>query len=152
MDFPIGTLLLGAALFIVLALIIALPLFDRKTPAVRPPTRREALEAEHQTLIRNIRELDFDFRTHKISEADYRTLRAALVQRAAEVLRALKTLEERDVDAEIEAQVAKLRKTTTLLATDGRACPSCGAPLPTGARFCPSCGQAVSSESVQQAT
>lgn len=152
MDFPLGTLLLGIALFIVLALIVALPLFDRKTPAVRPPTRREALEAEHQTLIRSIRELDFDFRTHKIGEADYRALRASLVQRAADVLRELKALEERDVDAEIEAQVARLRKTTIPLATDGRACPSCGAPLPIGARFCPSCGQAVSSESVQQAT
>ncbi|MDW8293501.1 MAG: zinc ribbon domain-containing protein [Anaerolineae bacterium] len=145
MNFPIGTLLLGLALLIVLALIVALPLFDRKTPVVRPPSRREALEAERRAVIHSIRELDFDFRTNKISEADYRALRAALVQRGAEVLRALEALEERDVDAEIEARVAQLRETreATPVPANGRVCSGCGALLPSGARFCPSCGQPV---------
>lgn len=110
MDFPLGTLLLGLALLVLTATIIALPLFDRKAPAVRPPTQLEALEMEHETIVRNLRELDFDFRTRKINEEDYKQLRAALVQRGAEVLRDLRALRQRSVDDEIEAAVDAIRQ------------------------------------------
>ncbi|MDW8394890.1 MAG: hypothetical protein RMM31_01455 [Anaerolineae bacterium] len=110
MDIPLGTLLLGLAVLVLTAMIVALPLFDRKAPAVRPPTPREALEMEHETIVRNLRELDFDYRTRKINEEDYRQLRAALIQRGAEVLRGLRSARERDVDEEIESAVAAARQ------------------------------------------
>lgn len=46
-----GTLLLGLALLIILALVVALPLFDRKTPSIEPPSQRETLEQERRAVI-----------------------------------------------------------------------------------------------------
>jgi hypothetical protein len=140
----IGTLIIGFALLIVVVLLIALPLLDQRRPAVEPPSPREALEAERETTVRAIRELDFDYRTAKLSEQDYKTLRAAQVQRGAHILRELDALKGsdaavdggEDVDAQIEAQVAALRK-------GAPACPSCGKPISAGARFCPHCGHAL---------
>ncbi len=110
MEFGIGTLLLGAALLIVFGAIIALPLFDRPAPVQPPLSRRETLMKAREDIVRQIRELDFDYRTHKINEADYQALRAELVQRGAELLRQIDALPpEQDVDTDIERAVQKLR-------------------------------------------
>ncbi len=111
MDVGIGTLLLGAALMLVLAAIIALPLFDRPAPIHPPLTRRQALMKAREDIVRQIRELDFDYRTHKLNEADYQALRAELIQRGAYVLRQLDELPpEEEVEDEIERNVQKLRR------------------------------------------
>ncbi|MFC1466629.1 MAG: zinc-ribbon domain-containing protein [Candidatus Brachytrichaceae bacterium NZ_4S206] len=146
---PLGTILLGLALLIVVVVVVALPLLDRKTPAIQPPSRREALEQERRAVISAIRELDFDYRTGKIGDADYKRLREAQVARGAQILRELAELndEESDVDAEIEAQIARLR---TVWSADGRSraglpsaiiCPSCGHAAGAKDKFCPQCGQ-----------
>ncbi|GIV83421.1 MAG: hypothetical protein KatS3mg052_0428 [Candidatus Roseilinea sp.] len=138
--------MLGLALLIIVALVVALPLFDRKTPAIEPPSRREALEQERRAVISAIRELDFDYRTGKIGAEDYKRLREARVAQGAQILRELAdehSATDTDVEAEIEAQVARLRK---VAASDGRAparavCPSCGRVVGADDKFCPQCGR-----------
>jgi hypothetical protein len=147
---PLGTLLLGLALLVVVALIIALPLFDRKRQAVRPPTRREALQAERNDIVRAIRELDFDYRTHKINDEDYKRLRADYVQHGAQVLREINALDEHntvsgasagaDASAEIERRVAALRASKEIPEADILTCPNCGSSVASGSKFCPQCG------------
>ncbi|PJF47162.1 MAG: hypothetical protein D6709_01710 [Chloroflexi bacterium] len=143
----LGTLLLGLALLIIVALVVALPLFDRKTPAIELPSRREALAQERRAVISAIRELDFDYHTGKISAEDYKRLREARVARGAQILRELAELADEhgatDVEAEIEAQVARLRKVAT---SDGRAparavCPSCSRVVGADDKFCSQCGR-----------
>jgi hypothetical protein len=138
---PIGTYLLALALVLVLGLVIALPLFDRKRPALKPLSKRETLEHERQDIIRAIREIDFDHRTGKINDEDYKRVREDYVQRGAAVLRELNTLEEVDVEDVIEAKVAALRKTHD----DAGAlhCPKCRAGISTADKFCPQCGHAL---------
>jgi hypothetical protein len=133
----LGTLLLGLALFAIVGLIIALPLMDRRRPAVRAPARRDALEAERQDIVRAIRELDFDHRTRKINDEDYKQLREGYIQRGAAVLRELSMTNERDMDAEIEQRVAALRSAGDAAAS---LCPACGATVGTASNFCPKCG------------
>lgn len=148
MPFPISTLLLALALFLIAAAAIALPLFDRKQPVLRPATPLEALEAERAAIVRAIRELDFDHRTHKIADADYASLRAGLSQRGATVLREIEAAQTSmrgdAVDTEIERAIAAKRATPDPApeAAD-RACASCGAALRERDRFCPDCGAAV---------
>ena len=147
---PIGTLLLALALLVIVGFIIALPLFDRRRPAVHPPTRREALESERRDIVRTIRELDFDHRTHKINDDDYKRLREEHVQRGAQVLRELNSLQEKDVDSLIEARVAALRKFEP---NDTMTCSSCGHTIDASAKFCPQCGAAThTSHSESQST
>jgi len=141
---PIGTLLLGLALFVIIGMVIALPMFDRRRLAVQPPTQRESLEAERRDIVRTIRELDFDHRTHKINDDDYKRLREEYVQRGAAVLRALTTLNEKDTDTDIEKRVAALRKVADVDASAVTStCPFCGHALHQHDKFCPQCGQKV---------
>ena len=108
---PIGTFLLALALLLIVAVLIAIPLFDRKRPAVQPPNERDLLEAERQGVVRSIREIDFDHRTHKIPDDEYAVLRIEAVQRGAKVLQQLEQLPQPlTVEDEIEAQVAHLRE------------------------------------------
>jgi len=138
---PLGTYLLALALFLVLGLVIALPLFDRKRPAIKPMSRRESLQHERQDIVRAIRELDFDHRTGKINDDDYKRVREEYVQRGATVLRELNTLEEVDIDEVIETKVAALRKTHDDV--DAMHCPKCNAVISNTDKFCPQCGHAL---------
>jgi rubrerythrin len=141
-----GTLLFGLALFILIALIVSLPLVGRKRPAVRPTSRREVLERERESVVREIRELDFDYRTGKVSDEDYKRLREARVAHGAALLRELASLEKGelyDPERAIEEQVMRLR---TVLSSNGKpgvalaTCPQCGQPVRPNDRFCPQCG------------
>jgi hypothetical protein len=138
----LGTLLLGLALLVVVGLIIALPLFDRRRPAVQAPSRRVALETERGEIVRAIRELDFDHHTRKIDDADYTRLREDYVQRGAHVLRELSALNERDADEEIEQRVSVLRSAKpSQEAQTARICPSCGSIVGATDNFCGKCGR-----------
>ena len=138
---PFGTYLLALGLVIVLGLVIALPLFDRKRPAIKPLSRRDALQSERQDIIRTIRELDFDHRTGKINDEDYKPLREQYVQRGAAVLRDLNSLEDVDIDQVIETKVGALRKTRD--DAGAQHCPKCHAGVTEKDRFCPQCGHAL---------
>ena len=51
--------------------------------------RRQRHIQERAAVVRTIRELDLDYRTGKLNEADYKGLREAQVQRGADTLREL---------------------------------------------------------------
>ena len=58
--------------------------------------RREDLEAAKEAKYREIRDAELDFRTGKLSEADYRALDAELRGEAVEILHALDAAQARD--------------------------------------------------------
>ena len=110
---PIGTLLLTLSLFLLVALLIGLPLLEKKAPALQPPSAHEQLEAERLSVIRGIRELDFDNKTGKMDADDYKALREDYVKRGAEILRELdqQKLVHADANEEIEAEIeAEIQK------------------------------------------
>lgn len=89
-------LALGAALAVLCVVLVALP-FVRE-PAARSDVidepdalerRRLELAEERDRALGALKELEFDHRTGKVSDDDYRALVGPLRQRAAEALRAL---------------------------------------------------------------
>lgn len=159
MTIAVGSLLAGLALLVIVAVLVALPFLDRRTPVVAPASPRQALEEERRVIVRAIRDLDFDYRTGKLNEADYRALRAVQVERGAEVLRRLDACSPEPatpetgsynglgagdpVDAEIEASVTTVKRER---AAGGQvraaaACPACGNVISPGDRFCAQCGR-----------
>ena len=91
---------------IVLLVYLAYPLFS-KTAA--QPMQTAPGEARMQTLLQErersyaaLADLDEDYETGKLSEADYRELRTALLQDTAHVIQQLESSAEHDVEAEIE--------------------------------------------------
>jgi hypothetical protein len=89
-------LVLGALLAIACVLLVARPFLRDPTPSddrlespdAREQTRIELAE-ERDRALAALKELEFDHRTGKVSDEDYRMQVGPLRRRAAEVLRAL---------------------------------------------------------------
>ena len=89
-------LALGVVLAIVCVLLVARPflrepepLDDRLGAPGQEEEERIALAEERDRALAALKELEFDHRTGKVSDEDYRTLVGPLRRRAAEALRAL---------------------------------------------------------------
>jgi hypothetical protein len=89
-------LVVGAVLAVACVVLVALPFMREPQPQddalVRPDAleqRRLALSEERDRALAALKELEFDHRTGKVSDDDYRELVGPLRHRAAEALRAL---------------------------------------------------------------
>jgi len=157
-------LIIGLALAAGLIVYVGRPLRRaRRSDAAEPQV--DALLAQRETLLTQIRELDFDHATGKVSEADHAPLRAQLVAEAAEVFRRLDahtppgptsddafeaavtarrklpSRKEAASDAELEAAIASRRKQVT--------CPKCGKPFQIGDAFCSKCGESLGTQAAR---
>jgi hypothetical protein len=91
-----AALAVGAVLAVVCVVLVALPFLREPRPRddrlARPDAleqRRLALAEERDRALAALKELEFDHRTGKVSDDDYRQLVGPLRRRAAEALRAL---------------------------------------------------------------
>jgi hypothetical protein len=82
-------------IFVVLALVVlfvSAPLRSRRTDEVVESAERAELEAARDAKYREIRDAELDYRTGKLSEADWRGLDRGLRAEAVEILRRLDEL------------------------------------------------------------
>ena len=94
--------------------------------------RIENLMSARNNAIDAIRDLEFDHATGKLSDADYKQMRARYDLKAAEVLQKVDAI----------TMGAKKNGGATKTAVAGN-CPRCKAKLQPEDRFCPACGQRV---------
>jgi hypothetical protein len=101
-------LVLGAVLAVAAVLLVArpflrdpAPLDDRLSEAGELDRRRLALLEERDRALGALKELEFDHRTGKIADDDYRALVGPLRRRAAEALRALEPRAESNVSEQV---------------------------------------------------
>jgi hypothetical protein len=95
-------LVLGAVVAVAAVLLVALPFLREPAPAddtLLPPGELEqrhlALAEERDRALAALKELEFDHRTGKVADEDYRALVGPLRRQAAEALRALEPRAER---------------------------------------------------------
>lgn len=82
-------MLLGAV-----ALVVAQPLLRSEPDPVEDPSdERSSLEAAKQAKYREIRDSEMDFRSGKLSEADYRRVDTQLRREAIEILKRIDRLD-----------------------------------------------------------
>lgn len=163
----IGSILLGVALLLVVAFIVARPLLDQAGAAEREPGPTEALLFERERVLTALRDLDFDHAMGKTLDDDYAAQREQLLAQGAAVLKQLDALAPNqssapDLDDEIERAVARLRRRGVSASTRGiiddgieagiverpaaalparRFCGQCGRQAQPEDRFCGACGQ-----------
>jgi len=139
---PIGSILLGLALVVVVAPFVAGPFLKNGQRQKKLPEswQEESSGLTKQSALAALRDLDFDFRTGKVAEEDYLPLRQRLLVQAAEAVQAGEATQP-SVDDEIEAAVRALRGSPR--ATRRAECPHCHAPVGDDDRFCPMCGTAL---------
>jgi hypothetical protein len=94
-------LALAAAFAVVAVVFVARPFLREPTPASDrldelPPAERQrlSLAEERDRALAALKELEFDHRTGKVSDEDYRAQVGPLRRRAAEALRALEAREQ----------------------------------------------------------
>lgn len=151
-------IILTALLLIGILAFVAYPLFNTPREKIAGTTNvLDLLIAQRDATYDAIRDLDFDFQLGKLSRDDYTMLRDKYKARAALVLQQIDALGNGNgatADADIEAQVAQLRRAKTdsveeeiarvraaRKAGGGRgACSQCGTPYQAGDKFCAKCG------------
>ena len=133
----IFALFIGLAIFTASVAYITLPLRQRhrKDPTVSKAGLQK--EGQREVVLADLRDLDFDFKTGKVSEEDYTPLRAQLMAEAAQYIEA-----EQKENEQLEALIQNHRK----VQKQDAKCEHCGAPMAAGQRFCSKCGSAASRE------
>jgi hypothetical protein len=106
---------------------------ETTTVPVDPAAR---LRSEKDAVLAAIREADFDHETGKLSEEDYRILRAELEERALGALAALDRTESPPPPAGAAASAGSR-------ASRAAFCPACGQKRKGEAEFCSRCGREV---------
>ncbi len=94
----------------------------------------------------NLKDLEFENKMGRLSEADYRRLETGYKGEAAVILQKLDQLgAEKDIDENIERDVAarkaRLFPAGSPQAQESATCPSCGATIVAGKKFCADCGR-----------
>jgi hypothetical protein len=86
-----AALVIGAVLAVAAVWFVAHPFLSRSEdrPPVEPSSERLALEEERDRALAALKELEFDHRTGKVSDEDYRGLVGELRRQAADALKAL---------------------------------------------------------------
>jgi hypothetical protein len=154
------------ALTVVVGLFIARPFLEKRRvfKNVNEDHERSALLAERDRLITALQELEFDNTLGKIPAEDYPIQRAAMLQRGAEILRALDAYEpiksKQDAESRMEDAIARKRAESaagggdeleSLIAARRSArteksagfCPKCGKAVLKSDKFCPKCGKSL---------
>ncbi|MFC2018614.1 zinc-ribbon domain-containing protein [Chloroflexota bacterium] len=119
------------------------PFFKRRVPSLEPEadeTLRE-LTSQRDTTYSMLKELEFDFQSGVLTEADYRDLEARYKKKALPILKGMDDLKKGTaIEDEIEEQVRALRCNKT------RFCPKCGAETQEDDSFCSHCGAGLKRE------
>jgi ribosomal protein L32 len=85
--------LVGLAIAVIVVAYIIQPLVIKtRVKAAAPESPRDKLLAERDTLYAAIRDLDLDFQTGKLVEADYRAMRDKYIAQGVEILKELDAL------------------------------------------------------------
>ena len=123
----IGVILFGIAILGIVGLYVAKPLLQPRINRKGSISRFNRLKVQKEALLIRISDLDFDFETAKLTEADYQHQRSKIMAKATSFLMQMDRLDGRspksesvsaqrgsvkttpEIDAEIEAAVARIR-------------------------------------------
>lgn len=134
----IPSILIGLALLAAALAYISLPFRQKQLKSVNNSNSTTQQKGQGDAILSALRDLDFDFRTGKISEEDYTPLRTHLVVEVAQYMEA---------EEKREAQLEALIQSRRTAQQQRSKCQHCEAPIQAGERFCSKCGSAISSES-----
>jgi hypothetical protein len=136
--------LLCALLGTVVLVGICAPLFRKENgleSTILEETQWDLLQRKKEVVLGNIQDLDFEYKCGKLSEEDYKRVRAEMGSEFAAVRQEIDTIESsQDLDALIRREIAARRNKSATVTTAARSCPSCGNKNSDTNKFCAECG------------
>lgn len=130
--------LIAAVLLTAGTIIFTLLIRGRDIPETPPESPTAHLEQRKAQIYENLRDLQFEFRVGKLSDADYQKTKLDLQRELAKVLAEI------DAVQPVKAKVAVAAAPKPKL--DGKKCPHCGATFAQALKFCGECGKAMGRE------
>ncbi|HLH42369.1 MAG TPA: hypothetical protein VKV74_05245 [Bryobacteraceae bacterium] len=131
-------MVLGLAVVLVVAAAVLFTLFVRKQdlPAPEPVSPTRHLEERKAAIYENLRDLQFEYRVGKLSDADYQQTKLGLQKELAGVIAQIEQIEKRPAVAPAQPASPKPRMEIK--------CKTCGAVFAKPMKFCGECGKAMS--------
>jgi len=133
----ISSLLIGILIFAVALVVASLPFWQKQRTNLKRRKTAASHNDQRKAVLSALRDLDFDFKTGKVTEEDYMPLRERLMVEAAQYIEQ-ETEEEKKLEALIQTRRATQQQTFN--------CEHCHAPMEAGQRFCAKCGSAINQE------
>jgi len=128
-------ILLAAVLLTAGTIIFTLLIRGRDIPETPPESPTAHLEQRKAQIYENLRDLQFEFRVGKLSDADYQKTKLDLQRELAKVLAEIDAVQ--PVKAKASAPVVAAKPKTD------KKCPHCGATFAQALKFCGECGKAM---------
>ncbi len=128
--------LIAAVLLTAGTVVFTLLIRSRDVPEPTPVSPTAHLEDRKAQIYENLRDLQFEFRVGKLSDADYQKTKLDLQRELAKVLAEIDSIAPAVKAKAAAAVVAKPK-------SDGKKCPHCGATFPQPLKFCGECGKAM---------
>ena len=126
-------LIAAAVLLIVVTVFYTFSVRAKDMPAPEPVSPTRHLDERRAAIYENLRDLQFEYRVGKLSDADYQQTKIGLQKELAGVLGEIERVKS---GAPAAAPVKPA-------ATPGTVCPHCNATFPKPLKFCGECGKAM---------
>src|SRR5580658_6185880 len=141
-------MILASSVIVVVAATVFFTLFVRlkDIPAPEPVSPTRHLEERKAAIYENLRDLQFEYRVGKLSDADYQQTKVGLQKELAGVIGEIEKLSAAAPSAPKGKPAAKPVKSPEAAAPakspEPVTCPHCGAQFQKPMRFCGECGKA----------
>ena len=114
----------------------------KDVPATPPESPTAHLEQRKAQIYENLRDLQFEFRLGKLSDADYQKTKVDLQRELAKVLAEIEAIQPAQAKAAVAPAPSKPAVEKPAPAS-GTRCPHCGAKFAQPMKFCGECGKAI---------
>jgi len=137
-----------AVLLVVGAIVFTLFVRSQDLPEAPPVSPTAHLEQRKAQIYENLRDLNFEFRVGKLSDADYQKTKLDLQRELAKALAeidAIQAAQPKPVQPKPAQPPAKAAAATaeSKASSNGNLCKHCGARFPQPMKFCGECGKAM---------
>ncbi len=125
-----------AALLIAVILVFLFLVRQKDLPEVAPALPYAHLEARKAAIYDNLRDLQFEYRVGKLSDADYQTTKTGLQAELATILAEIDRIK-----GELPAAAPAAAPAPAVTPPPALVCPHCGAKFKQALKFCGECGK-----------
>jgi hypothetical protein len=138
-------LLVAVVLLIAVTVVFTLSIRAQDVPPADPVSPTRHLEERKAAIYENLRDLQFEYRVGKLSDADYQQTKLGLQKELAGVLGEIDKVNGTAVSkpARAAAQTVSAPAPAEILNKSAHVCPHCGASFSQAMKFCGECGKAM---------